>query len=86
MSAWNGPDWIPPHDGWYKVRRDGEEKVRAYGNGHWWIPLIDGWLSADGVYEWEALPIAALGADEDRSPLDELAEVERIADTSDGAT
>ena len=81
-SGWRGVNEIPQAAGWYRVRREGEAKIRAYGQGHWWIPLIDGWLSADGVYEWEALPIAALGADEDRSPLDELAEVERIADTS----
>jgi putative SOS response-associated peptidase YedK len=74
MSAWNGPDWIPPHDGWYKVRRDGEEKVRAYGNGHWWIPLPDGWMSADGVYEWQQPRIAPMDVG-DESPLDECKRV-----------
>ena len=82
MSAWNGPDWIPPHSGWYKVRRDGAEKVRAYGNGHWWIPLPDGWLSADGVYEWQQPRIAPLD-DGDGSPLDEC---KRVTDQQAAAT
>jgi hypothetical protein len=53
--TWRGPSEVPPSDGWYRVKREGDQKVRAFGNGHWWIPLVDGWLSADDVYEW-ALP------------------------------
>ena len=49
---WRGKDEIPQAAGWYRVKRDGDQKVRAWGQGHWWIAIPNGWLSADGVYEW----------------------------------
>lgn len=87
---WRGKDEIPQAAGWYRVRRDGDQKVRAFGQGHWWIPLKDGWLSADGVYEWEHLPICAIESkDFEMSPADEWRRANALAggwdNSSEGA-
>lgn len=79
---WRGKDETPQAAGWYRVKRDGDQKVRAWGQGHWWIPIPNGWLSADGVYEWEHLPLCAIG--DEYSGLDPIVEWKRANELSGG--
>lgn len=77
---WREPHELPQAAGWYIVERIDEpgERIRAWGQGHWWTPLPDGWISSDNVYRWHHLPVAALGSDEERNPLEEMREVEAL--------
>jgi hypothetical protein len=78
--GWRAVDEIPQAAGWYRVKRDGEPRVRAFGQGHWWIPLSDGWLSADGCYEWEHLPICAMEPPESKlTPAQEWARANQLS-------
>jgi len=77
--TWRGPSETPRLDGWYRVKRQGDQKVRAFGNGHWWIPLVDGWLSADDVYEWALPRILPMDKAAKYSPAIEWKEANKLA-------
>lgn len=75
---WRTQGETPTGPGWYEIlRADGSRCVRAFGGGSWWIPLKDGWLSGlPAGFSWRG-PIAPMGDDAHRSPLDECEEVAR---------